>query len=210
MACAAPDDEAVQHEDQTDLLGLEEQAPAEVVFTKVTAQGTGCPAGSTETSIASDGQVFTTTFSAYEVEVGSLSRKSTKDCSLGITLRSAQPTSYAVTSIYYGGYAFLEEGVTARHTVRYGFRGTTSANAGRDKNELVGPYDSDFVLEDEIGATKRKWSPCATEHQLNASTELRLQSARPEAAGYANLSATDGSLKLVVKVASRRCETRKR
>ena len=43
-------------------------------FVSIGARGTGCPTGSWTTSIADDGQLFTTTFSAYEVSVDPATR----------------------------------------------------------------------------------------------------------------------------------------
>lgn len=201
----APREAASPLDDERAELALETAPAPEVRFASVSASGTGCPAGSYDTRIASDGKVFTTTFSSYETIVDPKTAQRVKECVLAMTLRSGEPTEFAVTSIFYSGYAFLEAGVRAQHTVRYGFHGS-SADAGRSRSELTGPYDDVFLLQDELGRDRQNWSSCALEHVLNASTQLRVQNGTPRASGYANMSATDGSLKLVVRVQSRACK----
>ena len=178
--------------------------PNGVYFAEVTADGTGCPAGSWNTSISSDGQVFTMTFSAYEVQIGPELANATKDCALTMNIHSASEMSFAVLAVYYSGYALLDKGVDVRQTVRYGFHGS-SADAGNSRKEFVGPYDADFVIQDDVGADKQKWSPCGAEHTLTASTQLTMKNGSPRASGYANMAAVDGSLRLELRLGWKGC-----
>ena len=181
-----------------------ELRPNGVYFAEVTAEGTGCPAGTWNSSISSDGQVFTTTFSAYEIKVNAETANSTRDCALTMKLRSDAERSFAVLSVFYSGYAFLEPGITARQTVRYGFHGA-SADAGNSRTEFAGPEDRDFVIRDDVGVDKQKWSPCGIDHTLTASTEVRMQRGGATGSGYLNLSSADGSLKLELRLGFRDC-----
>ncbi len=185
--------------------GSVELRPAGVYFAEVSASGTGCPVGSWTSSVSSDGQVFSTIFSSYEVAVNSEVRNATRDCAIVMKLHSDQPREFAVVSVFYSGYAFLEDGVAGRQTVRYGFQGQ-SADAGNSRTEFTGPQDRDFVIRDDVGADKQKWSACGAEHELTASTELRLQGKGTQASGYINTLAVDGSAtKLELKLGWRTC-----
>lgn len=128
----------------------------------------------------------------------------TKDCALTMKLRSDDVRSFAVVSVYYSGFVILEPGVSGRQTVRYGFHGS-SADAGNSRKELAGPLDEDFVIRDDVGVDRQRWSPCGVDHVLTASTELRLRNGTPRASGYLNLAATDGSIRLDLKIATRSC-----
>ncbi|RYG71765.1 DUF4360 domain-containing protein, partial [bacterium] len=65
---------------------VEVQNPNGVYFASVTANGTGCPAGSWEANIDPAGETFTLTFSAYETSLAPTERLSVKDCQIGIKL----------------------------------------------------------------------------------------------------------------------------
>jgi len=179
--------------------------PNDVYFAEVKANGTGCPKGTWNTELAADGKTFTTTFSAYEAEVNKLTAVSVKDCNLAIKLHSPQGLSYSVASFYYQGYAFLAKGQTARQTAQYYFQGDP-VNSGNARTDLKGPYDDDYLFEDNVGLKDTVWSPCGTSRDLNIVTRLRLQNSSPKQDGYANLSSVDGSAKLVLKLAWRKCD----
>ncbi|MET0340479.1 MAG: DUF4360 domain-containing protein [Polyangiales bacterium] len=180
--------------------------PDGVYFADVTANGTGCPAGTWQTSLSPDGQTFTTTFSAYETMVDPQTMISIKDCYLAIKLHTPQGLSFSVTNFYYAGYALLEQGITGRQFASYYFQGNPVQQA-QVRTDLSGPYDSSYLFTDEVPITDTVWSPCGTTRDLNVVTRLRLQNSNPRRNGYMNLSAIDGSAKLVVKLAWRECTT---
>ena len=178
--------------------------PGGLYFAEVTAAGTGCPEGSWLSSVSADGQVFTTMFSAYMLELSPEQANITKDCTLTMKLHSDAERSFAVISVFYNGYMYLEKGVSGRQTVRYGFHGS-SADAGNSRTDFAGPTDKDFLITDDVGVDKQKWSPCGTDHTLTATTELRLQNGTPRASGYVNMAAADGSIRLDLKLGVRTC-----
>jgi hypothetical protein len=179
--------------------------PAGVYFAEVIANGTGCPAGTWTTSLAPDGQTFTTTFSAYEAEVHPSSAISIKDCMLSIKLHSPQGLSYSVSSFYYSGYAYLERGVSGRQFASYYFQGNPAESA-QLRTDLVGPYDDTFLFSDEVQIVDMVWSPCGLVRDLNVMTRLRVRNGSPRASGYMNVAAVDASIKLVFKLAWRTCD----
>lgn len=173
-------------------------------FVAVNARGTGCPAGSWTSSISSDGQVFTMTFSAYEISVNVETQASTRDCVLGLKLQSPRGLQFSLPTIYYGGYAFLEQGVSARQTASYSFRSGAAVN--QPPSQLRGPYDSDFLFTHAARTVQdRTWSPCGYDRVVNVNTQISMQNGNPRASGYMNLSAVDGEAKLVLRLAWRGC-----
>src|SRR5262245_56650539 len=82
--------------------------PSGVYFANITANGTGCPAGSWDAAISEDGKAFTVTFSQYETTVEPGQALSIKDCALGIDLQTPSGFSFAVSGFYYQGYAILD------------------------------------------------------------------------------------------------------
>lgn len=180
--------------------------PAGTYFVSVTPNGTGCPPGTTNTSISADGLVFTTTFSAYEVQINNQTPDLTitKNCTLQIKLNSPNGISYAVTSFFYSGYAFLEQGVTASQQASYRFQGV-STTPKSNRTTKVGPIDEDFVFRDDVATSDVVWSPCGVERELIVNTQMQLRNSSPKRSGYANLAAIDGSTKLELRLAFRGC-----
>ncbi|MET0344575.1 MAG: DUF4360 domain-containing protein [Polyangiales bacterium] len=174
-------------------------------FAAVNARGTGCPAGSWVSSISSDGQVFTMTFSAYEIRVNVDVQNSTRDCILGLKLQSPRGLQFSLPTIYYGGYAFLENGVSARQTASYTFR-NSGTTVNQPASQLRGPYDSDFLFTHGARTVNdRAWSPCGYDRVVNVNTQITMQNGNPRASGYMNLAAIDGEAKLVLRLAWRGC-----
>jgi hypothetical protein len=180
--------------------------PGGSYFADITANGTGCPAGTWDTQLSADGQTFTTTFSAFEAEVDPRRAVSIKNCQLAIKLHSPQGLSYSVQEFYYGGYAFLEDGVNARVISNYYFQGNPADNQ-QPETTFVGPKDDTYLIQDTRNQIEAKpvWSPCGVDRNLNVNTTLRLLNSNPRKNGYVNVSAVDGSTKLVLKLSWRRC-----
>jgi hypothetical protein len=202
---------AAGSENEEDLtLGVAEQTlvapdPNTPYFAEVTANGTGCPAGTASTSISDDGKTFTTTFSAYEAMIEPNRSIAIKDCQLGIKLHSPQGLSFAVDSFYYQGFAWLDPGVTGRQTANYYFMGNP-LNHAELRTDLRGPYENSYLFQDDVGIADLVWSPCGVERNLNVTTRLRVQNnPRRTGTGYMNLTSVDGASRLVFRLAWRRC-----
>lgn len=184
---------------------LESPDPEESFFADVIANGTGCPAGTWQTTISEDGKTFTTSFSAYEAILEASRSIAIRDCQLGITLHSPQGLSFAVESFYYQGYAYLDSGVTGRQTANYYFMGNP-LNHAELRTDLRGPFDDDYLFQDDVGIVDLVWSPCGVERNLNVATRLRVQNnPRRTGTGYMNLLSVDGSAQLVFRLAWRSC-----
>jgi Domain of unknown function (DUF4360) len=175
-------------------------------FASVTANGTGCPVGSWDASIAADGQTFTVRFSAYEASVNPGILLSVKDCQLAINLHSPQGLSYSVGEIFYSGYAFLDRaGMTGRQTAKYYFQGNPVASSD-GRSTLTGPKDDAYTFNDNVGIADLVWSKCGVDRNLNVQTRLTLQNdAAKSGTGYLNTSAVDGSISLKFRLFWKTC-----
>jgi hypothetical protein len=198
VGCATDDVASDEGAENTDTLALAASGgegnvpnPSGAFFVSVKPMGTGCPAGTTQTSISPDGKTFTTTFSAFEATVNNRQSVAVKDCQLAIKLKSPSGLSYTVTEFYYQGYAYLEEGQTARQISRYYFQGAP-VQAEEVRTDLKGPFDDTYTFEDKIRTTDFVWSPCGVERDLNVRATLRLQNSSKKD-GYINLGAVDAN-----------------
>jgi hypothetical protein len=182
--------------------------PPGTFFAQVKANGSGCPAGTWDASIAPDGQTFTVTFSQYEVSVNPGQLLSMKDCALGIRLHSPQGYSYAVGDFYYSGYAYLDRaGMKGRQTTKYYFQGNPApADSASKLVDIAGPYDSDFVFQEQVGITDQVWSACGTERDLNVQSRLRLlNDPRKKGTGIMNTLSVDGNVQLQFHLSWKKC-----
>jgi hypothetical protein len=180
--------------------------PSGVYIAKLTANGTGCPAGTWDAAISEDGKAFTVTFSAYEAIVEPGKAFSIKDCTLGLDLQTPQGISFAISSFYYQGYATLDQGgMSARQSAKYYFMGNPAA-ASENVREMSGPYDDSYMFADEVPVASLVWSPCGTQRRLNALTRLVLRNNTAKTgSGYLNASSVDGELQMVFHLAWRKC-----
>ena len=205
---ASADDEPVEESNAALGQTVEVPNPSGAYFASITANGSGCPAGTWGADISPDGKAFTVTFSSYEALVNPGQALAVKDCSLGINLKSPEGYSFSVSSFHYQGYAILDQpGMTARQTAKYYFMGNP-VPASELRTDMNGPYDDSYTFSDTIGVTDLVWSPCGAERTLNAQTRIVLQNnAQRSGAGYLNTTSVDGEVKTVFRfgLSWRRC-----
>lgn len=170
----------------------------------VRATGNGCPPCTSRTTVAADGQTFTTIFSAFDVTLGDADAAS-RQCELTITLRSTGERSYGVIDFAYQGYADLAAGQIARQTTRHRF-GSPSANDAAE-TQLSGPRQGAYTYREPIAASEVAWSPCATERTLTVSATTWVSDMQRRAGGI-SLSATAAQpgAKLELKLDARACD----
>jgi len=180
--------------------------PSGMYIAKLTANGTGCPAGTWEASISDDGKAFTVTFSGYEAIVEPGKAFAIKDCTLGLDIQTPQGFSFAVSSFYYQGYALLDaKGMSARQSAKYYFMGNP-ASGSENVRQMSGPMDESYIFSDEVPAANMVWSRCGTQRRLNALTRLVLRNnAAKTGSGYLNTASVDGELQMVFHLAWRKC-----
>jgi len=179
--------------------------PKGAYIASITANGTGCPAGTWDVNLSGDGLTYTVTFSGFEAEVDRTKMVSVKDCNLLFKLHSPQGLSFTVDEFYYGGYMYLEDGVQLRQQATYYFQG-----AAGDQETVVtdttGPQDKSFLIQDTREDLNFVKSRCGTDETLIVRPTLRLlNSSNPRRNGYANIAAVDGSRQLVFKLSWKRC-----
>jgi hypothetical protein len=172
-------------------------APASRPFiAKVSARsGTGCPEGSTLVDVSDDGQTFTLFFSEYEASVQPGTKSAQSNCNLVIDLEAANKTTFAVTSLFYSGYAFLErEGMTATQSTDYSFKGPVDVTRS-GLSSLTGPLDREFLYQDDVAPLEGKKAKCMKKGKLHVRTEIQITNDPAlQGSGYINTVAVDGNV----------------
>jgi hypothetical protein len=172
----------------------------------IVSDGTGCPPGTSNAQLHSDGKTVRLTFSAFEAAVSPAVAVSVKNCQTEVVLRAPRKLSFAVDELFFGGYGFLEPAIEARQTAAYGFRGSASARPTLFARS-VGPFDDFFELRSEtLAADQLAWSPCGSEAQLTVATAIRLINASPRGHGYMNSSCLVDGCRASFRLRWRTCE----
>jgi hypothetical protein len=177
-------------EDSTSALGSVNVAnPSGIYLASITANGTGCPAGTWDANISPDGKAFTVTFNAYEAVIDPGQAIAIKDCTLNMKFRAPDRLSFAVRSFQYEGYALLDSaGMSAKQTAKYYWQGN-AVPARELRTDMKGPFDDTFLFSDNIGVADLVWSPCGVSRSLNAQSRLVLQNNRSKTGtGFANIT----------------------
>src|SRR4051812_42448781 len=84
--------------------------PSSIAIDVVTANGSGCPAGTAAVAVSPDKSAFTVTYSNYLAQAGAGTRPTDfrKNCQLNLNVHIPGGFTYAVTEADYRGYAHLE------------------------------------------------------------------------------------------------------
>ena len=167
------------------------QVPDYVRVRGITANGTGCPAGSTAINVSPDWQALTLYTDQFVAEIGpgvSIA-DGRKFCQVNLDLDFPAGWQYTIDSVDVRGYASLEPGVTGRIATTYYFQG--QARQASLVTTLNGPYDGDYLVRDTLGLSSVVWSPCGAQRSLNFKLSLSLSSRSRSARGI--LTSDDGN-----------------
>lgn len=173
VGCAAEQgvDEDMQNEAET-LASTE--SPNTLTFAKVTANGTGCPAGTWESVPSKDGTHYSLKFKSFAGKVDREKTIAVADCQLGITMNTPEDSSIALESFKIGGWASLSRGTSGVVLTTAYFQGNPKP-AADTKHEFTGPRLTRLGISADTEADELVWSPCGKERNLNVRTTVRVK-----------------------------------
>lgn len=158
----------------------------------LSANGSGCPAGSSVSATVPSQEAFTVSYSQFKVVGGDY-----KNCLVTIQVTAPKGWTYAVYSVDNRGYGVLDEGARARiqnNSWFTGFSWTLTTNS-----IVNGPYD-DFWQTTDIGPLL--FAPCNRSVNLNNNSTVRV--AGPTTSSM-ELFASDVRASIVYHLKWRRC-----
>lgn len=181
--------------------------PEHMVIDVVSANGSGCPAGTAKVSVSPDRKAFTVAYSHFVAQVGPEAKSTDyrKQCQLSLNVRVPEGHTYAVASADYRGYARLEEGSSATGTAFYYFQG--ESHTTRSRHEFRGFMDKDWQISDKVAVGSLSWLPCGEKRHLNVNTELRVQRGESpkETTSFITMDSSDGDLETVYRLSWTKC-----
>ena len=174
----------------------------------VTANGSGCPAGTAEVAVSPDNTRFTVTYSEYNalVGVGAKPLDFRKNCQIALDVHVPHGFTYAIARADYRGFAHLEKGASGYQAANYYFQGESPT--ARARHDFHGYRDGYWQTTDEVGIASLSFRPCGETAYLNINTELRVNagsSDRRSTTSLLTMDSTDADLNTVYHVAWRKC-----
>jgi hypothetical protein len=171
----------------------------------LTANGSGCPVGSTAVSQLSRSE-FTVTYDQYTASSGGDASPLDfrKNCQLDTRVGIPAGWTVGVSEVDYRGYAHLGRDAHGTVEASYYFAGLPGTST--QSHRIYGHADRDYEFNDL--ATVVAWSPCRTAVGLNINTSLRAYSGSSQS--YLNLltmDSTDVSLGTIYHLSFRRCRS---
>ena len=169
----------------------------------LTANGSGCPRGSTAVSRLSS-TAFTVTYDQYIAAsgAGTSPLNFRKNCQLNTRVGIPAGWTFGVSEVDYRGYAHLGKG--ARGTVEASYYIAGLPGTSTQSHRIYGHTDRDYEFNDL--ATIVAWAPCRTAVGLNINTSLRAYAGSDRS--YLNLltmDSTDVSLGTIYHLSFKRC-----
>ncbi|MDT0345161.1 DUF4360 domain-containing protein [Streptomyces litchfieldiae] len=178
-----------------------------MVIEVVTVNGSGCPAGSAAIAVSEDNTAFTVTYSDYLAQVGPDASPTDfrKNCQLNLAVRVPQGFTYAIASVDYRGYAYLENGASATQKAQYYFQG--SPETDEFSHTFAGAFDDNWQASDVTDIESLVWAPCGEIRNFNINTELRVNAgtSSPADTSFIAMDSTDGDVNTTYQVSWMEC-----
>jgi hypothetical protein len=138
----------------------------------ITANGSGCPPGSTTVSQVNNTE-FTISYSNYEAADGPgiPPLQNRENCTLAVNIGVPSGWTYGLAEVDYRGFAQLDSGAQGRLTASYYLAGTPGTI--HQTHTVYGPQSGDnYTFNDFIGIVS--WAPCHFNDTLNVDTSAQV------------------------------------
>lgn len=166
----------------------------------VLASGRGCPPCTAHTSLAADGQTFTTTFETFEVSAADAD-DAPRECTLALRLSGTSGRAYAISSLSLQGAVSLQAGESATQETRHQLQGRAAGGEAGDY-AVPGPREGAYTHDAPVATKDMVWSDCALARDLTVRTTLFLTHGEDSKA-WVSLHEPGGQLRF--KLESRAC-----
>ena len=181
-----------------------------IVIDVVTANGSGCPRGTTAVAMSPDNTAMTVTYSRYVARVGAGAEpiEFRRNCQLNLNVHVPNGLTFAVASVDYRGFGHLERGAAGLHQASYYFQGQGSTQ--RSGQRFAGPMNDDWQHNDQLAVSERVYRPCGVQRNLNINTELRVYagSSPRGTASFLTMDSTDTAFSTVYHLTWKTCPAR--
>lgn len=187
--------------------------PGEVTLDLKGVNGSGCPKGTTDVTVAGDKTAFTVTYQKYQAQVGPDAKpiETRVFCQLAMVAHIPQGFTYAIASADYRGFAHLAPGAHGLEKNSYYFQGQPKT-ADREHPIAGAEFETDlgdnWQFTDTTDVADLVWEPCGKNVNVNVKTELRVAAGTsdPGSTSIINMDSTDFAFSTVFQIAWKECK----
>ncbi|MBP2325177.1 hypothetical protein JOF56_005562 [Kibdelosporangium banguiense] len=153
---------------------VDEAPVGRVTVDIVSANGSGCPVGTTEVAVASDNSEFTLVHRNYvaRVGVGAGATDFRKNCQITVNVKVPSGYTWGIVRAEYRGRISLQAGAQAWQGANYYFQGDSTTV--KEIHPFQGPLRDDWVTTDSVDPGSVVYAPCDDQRYLNINTHLRV------------------------------------
>jgi hypothetical protein len=149
----------------------------------VTANGSGCPAGSYSSFVVPDGSGFELDFAdgtpaPFAATVDSTHPIARKNCQATVTVTPPAGWQFSLGAVFVGGSASLADGATALHKTLYYWQGKSATVT--TQSDLTGSNGGWGVVQ-QVDPDAFGWSKCGQPSVFNVNSTLQVRQAQAEA-----------------------------
>jgi hypothetical protein len=172
--------------------------PGRIAVRVVSANGSGCPAGSAGVTAPASGQSFKVTYSRFTAAAGpgAAALDFRKNCQLALDVSGPKGWTWAISRIVNSGSAGLRAGASGTQVTSYYWSG--DSRTGRVGHAFTGPVDGPWQHSRKITKKQLRYLPCGARRHLNVNLELRVSAGSATGHNVLTLDSTSGSVFHVV------------
>jgi hypothetical protein len=169
----------------------------------LSANGTGCPGGSTAVSQATSTE-FTVTYNQYIATVGDGARPGDfrKNCQLNVSVGVPSGWTFGILAVDYRGYANLGKAAYGTLSASYYYAGLPQTY--QQTHSIYGPKDGNYEFTDQAAAVA--YAPCHFNATLNINTAVRAYVGSDKTFyNLLTMDSTDVNMSTIYHLAFRQC-----
>ncbi len=183
-----------------------DEVPAERVTVEiVTANGSGCPVGTTEVGVAADNSELVVTHRGYVARAGAGAGPTEfrKNCQLVLNVKVPSGFTFGIVRADYRGDLSLQAGAQAWQAAAYYFQGDSATV--RRIHPFQGPAWDRWETTDSISPEEIVYAPCDSKRYFNLNTALRVNAGTSSARSWISMDSPDANPNSRYRFAWKRC-----
>jgi hypothetical protein len=172
----------------------------------ISANGSGCPVGTTEVEVAADNSEFALIHRSYVAKVGAGAGATDfrKNCQVTLNVKVPSGYTYGIIRADYRGRLSLQAGAQAWQGANYYFQGD-SVTVKRI-HPFQGPMHDDWASTDTVEPGAVVYAPCNEQRYFNINTHLRVSAGTSgSASSWISMDSPDRNPNARYRFAWKRC-----
>ncbi|WP_433796937.1 DUF4360 domain-containing protein [Actinoplanes sp. CA-252034] len=167
--------------------------PGKVTVAIVSANRSGCPAGTADVTAPAKGTSFKVTYRAFTASAGAGASPLDfrKNCQIALAVSGRKGWTWAISRIANSGSATLRSGASGTQVTSFYWAG--DSRTGRVAQSFTGPVTGPWQRSRKIAEKARIYQPCGQRRHLNVNLELRVRSGSASGRSVLTLDSTTGS-----------------